>query len=222
MRSRLVLVAAALLFTQASLGCSEDNAVTAEEVRGSDDDLRDERATPPEATATAEAPPAAGESAGSSEPAPGSKIEPANGMPGAPTNPDGMKPPEETKPPGETKPPPPPPAMKCANDVGVREVEGNDSPETATSLDGSYVFCGAFSGEADADHFTFVMPADATDFAWEAQATAGTYTFTISSEGVTAGENDNAPWFPGKKYMIRLKNTTAADYVFKLKIKRGN
>ena len=147
---------------------------------------------------------------------PASKIDPAGPTP-APEA-------EKNPPMPETEPPPPPPmAMKCPNGEGVREVEGNDTAATGTALDASYVFCGTFAGDADADHFTFTMPADATDFGWEATSSDGNYRFAITSEGVTAdGDDALAPWFPGKPYTIKLTSTTKADYVFRLKIKRGN
>lgn len=216
MRTPIALSAGLILLSFAA-GCSSANTATSAdegteptaEEAGNDPEASTAAAT----TGTPAATPAADPAAATTTPA-------APAVPGLPG--DGtstvppVTPPVVTLPPGTT--PPPGSGAPCANG-GVREVDNNETPETATDLGAGLAFCGSISSAADVDHIAFVLPADAKGFGWNGSFSAGT-TVTISAGGVTKSMQENPPWFPGQRYVIRISSGAPAEYAITLNIPR--
>jgi hypothetical protein len=130
-----------------------------------------------------------------------------------------------TPPPAGTTPTPTPggtgqvPASAACEADSLKEVESNDTPETATEFATATSFCGTIAG-TDVDHLTFTLPAEAKGFGWkQSWKGKGTPTMTITAKGVTKTSNENPPFFPGEKYVIKvMPGADPADYVVALNI----
>jgi hypothetical protein len=96
---------------------------------------------------------------------------------------------------------PGPAPAACANG-GVREIEANDTPETATDLGTALSFCGSLSAATDVDHFAFTVP-PGKGASWSGSFTAAGATGSIAAAGTTAA---------GTRYVITISGTAALDY----------
>ncbi len=138
--------------------------------------------------------------------------EPVEGPPGG--DPPGAPP--GGAPPGAT----PPVSTSCAGG-GFAEVEGNDTVATANVLGAALKFCGSIASSADADHFTFTMPANAKSFRFERSYSGSKAPeVTWTSEGVTTAGTTPAPFFPGKSYVVRVSSATPLEYGIVMTITR--
>lgn len=111
-----------------------------------------------------------------------------------------------------------PESATCVAD-SLKEVEANDTPETASNLAAATSFCGSIAG-TDVDHIAFTLPAEATGFGWkQSWKGKGTPTITITAKGVTKTSSENPPFFPGEKYIIKVTpGAEPVDYVVAIKI----
>lgn len=113
------------------------------------------------------------------------------------------------------------PKLECKAD-SIREVESNDTPETANELIPASTYCGTIDA-ADVDHIAFVLPEDAKEVSWRADwAGEGAPAVSITVEGVTVKGGEPVPFFPGKRYVIKVENAgdKASDYVIAVGFKR--
>jgi hypothetical protein len=213
MRNRLALASGAFLFTLAAFGCGAgNNEVTASDETAPSALEDDEEKSEDKADKANESTAATSDSNTATTPAaPTGTSDP---MPASPKSPPGT-----TPPPVVPTPPPVTGPVACASG-GVREAEGNETPETATDLGASLSFCGSLSAATDVDHLSFILPADAKSFGWDGRFSSAGATITLTAEGVTKSTNETPPWFPGKKYVIRVSGTAALDYAVTMTIGR--